>query len=567
MGELASRSISFLVDRYLKHKAAPAEEESLRGLRRLLLRLHVIVEEADGRLVTNKAMLHQLRILKKEMYRGYYTLDFFSCRAHGEDRTKDHEVSNSFAPSMFNPAKRVCICSGSNEGAVRAELLEKVLGSIRDTMDDVSEFTMFLCRYPRLNRQPYNMHLLLNKCMFGRQMEMECIMDFLLQDQCDPSAAEDPAVLPITGPGNVGKSTLIEHACNDERVRNHFSQILRFSGDDLKDASVETLRDGGKIKDQNRGMGGGKTLIIIELFLDIEESVWKRLYLAVRICIASVSKIIVASRSDRIASLGTTQPLRLQWLTTEAYWYFFKARVFESTSVEDHPKLTAIAMDMARLLKGCFRGATIFSGLLKANFNLRFWSMALETLRNISQNNILMYGQGIVDDWDIAEPLYLRNTKKTSSECFVILADYHTCYGETQPEDLEMVSVQDLLFGKAPPLAGIPADSAATYAIGQLFFSSTPHDHHLVAFWALFLLLRLGGPDNITAYALEDSKLWKRHFLSLVVQVLGAGYVLYKHMVGSGILFMLATILMAVIGVAKYGERTWALWCANFSSL
>ncbi|KAM0901229.1 hypothetical protein ACQ4PT_020113 [Festuca glaucescens] len=96
------------------------------------------------------------------------------------------------------------------------------------------------------------------------------------------------------------------------------------------------------------------------------------------------------------------------------------------------------------------------------------------------------------------------------------------------------------------------ADSTATYAVGQLFFSSTSRDHHLVAFWAPFLLLHLGGPDNITAYALEDSKLWKRHFLSLVVQVLGAGYVMYKHIVGSDILLMLAAILMAVIGV--WGE-------------
>jgi hypothetical protein len=245
------------------------------------------------------------------MYRGYYTLDVFSCRTHGEDRTKDHQVNNSFALSVFNPAKRVRFCSGNSEDAAQAELLEHVLGSIRNTIEDVSEFVMFLCRCPRLHRQPYNMHLLLNKCMFGRQMEMECIIDFLLQEECDPSAAEGPAVLPITGPGNVGKSTLIEHACNDERVRNHFSQILRFSGDDLKDASVETLRDGGKLKHQNRGMGGGRTLIIIELFLHIDESVWKRLYLAMRICIASVSKIIVASRSDRIASFGTTQPLRL----------------------------------------------------------------------------------------------------------------------------------------------------------------------------------------------------------------------------------------------------------------
>jgi hypothetical protein len=84
-------------------------------------------------------------------------------------------------------------------------------------------------------------------------------------------------------------------------VRNHFSQILCFNGDDLRDASVETLRDGGRIKHQNSGMGGGRTLIIIELVLDIEESVWKRLYSAARSCIMSGSKIIAASRSDKIA--------------------------------------------------------------------------------------------------------------------------------------------------------------------------------------------------------------------------------------------------------------------------
>jgi hypothetical protein len=32
MGELASRSISFLVDRYLKQRAAPTEEERLHSL-------------------------------------------------------------------------------------------------------------------------------------------------------------------------------------------------------------------------------------------------------------------------------------------------------------------------------------------------------------------------------------------------------------------------------------------------------------------------------------------------------------------------------------------------------
>ncbi|XP_037482783.1 uncharacterized protein LOC119361746 [Triticum dicoccoides] len=111
------------------------------------------------------------------------------------------------------------------------------------------------------------------------------------------------------------------------------------------------------------------------------------------------------------------------------------------------------------------------------------------------------------------------------------------------------------------------SDSTATYAAGQLLFSGATKDHHLIAFWVPFLLLHLGGPDNITAYALEDSKLWGRHLLSLLVQVLGAGYVLYRHIIGSGTLLMVAAILISVVGVAKYGERTWALRSAKFSNL
>jgi hypothetical protein len=228
---------------------------------------------------------------------------------------------------------------------------------------------------------------------------------------------------------------------------------LFFNGNDLKAESVETLRDGGRIKHQNRGMGGGRTLIIIDLFLDIEESLWKRLYSDARSCIVSGSKIIVASRSDKISRFGTAHPLRLQFFTREAYWYFFKVRTFGSTSTEDHPKLTAIAMDMARLLNSCLMSANIFSGLLKANFNLRFWSMALATLRNIRQKNMLLYGERFADGWEYEKPAYLRRAKKTSSEYFVILNDYQTCSAETEAEDPEMMSVQDLFFGSVRPPA------------------------------------------------------------------------------------------------------------------
>lgn len=460
MGELVSRTISFLVDKYLKQTTAPTEEERLHSLQRLLLRLCIIIEEAEERRITNQAMLHQLCILKMEMYRGYYILDSFSCRAHGEERMNDHQVSHSFAPSKFNPAKRVCFCRGSSQSASQAELLEQVLGSIGNTIEDVSEFVILLNRCPRLYRQPYNMYLLLDKCMFGRHMELEYIINFLLQAETT-LGAENPGVLPIIGPGKVGKSTLIEHACNNERVRSHFSQILCFGGDDLRDASAVTLRDAGIIKHQNLTMGSGRTLIIIELVLDIDERLWKRLFSSAKRSIASGSKIIIASRSDKIASFGSTQALRVQSLTQEAYWYFFKVRIFGCMNAQDHPKLAAIAMDIARELNGCFMGATIFRGLLKSNFNPHFWSMALACLRKFKRHNMLVYGERFAAPWQIEEPIYVRRLEKTSSEYIVILDDYQTesakssansptSSGQSKPEAPKM-SVQDLFFGSVRP--------------------------------------------------------------------------------------------------------------------
>ncbi|KAK3136877.1 hypothetical protein QOZ80_5BG0444090 [Eleusine coracana subsp. coracana] len=117
-------------------------------------------------------------------------------------------------------------------------------------------------------------------------------------------------------------------------------------------------------------------------------------------------------------------------------------------------------------------------------------------------------------------------------------------------------------------LAYLLADSTAIYALGHLSVISGPREHQLVAFWAPFLLLHLGGPDNITAYALEDNSLWLRHLQTLVVQVLGAAYVIYLYMSSSEILLLLgASIAMFVAGLVKYGERIWALYCGNISNI
>uniref|UniRef100_A0ACD5ZS86 Uncharacterized protein n=1 Tax=Avena sativa TaxID=4498 RepID=A0ACD5ZS86_AVESA len=113
------------------------------------------------------------------------------------------------------------------------------------------------------------------------------------------------------------------------------------------------------------------------------------------------------------------------------------------------------------------------------------------------------------------------------------------------------------------------ADSTAIYALGHLsVITNTWPEHRLVAFWAPFLLLHLGGPDSITAYALEDSRLWLRHLLTLVVQALGAVYVVYSYVPrSSSTLQQQAAVLMLAVGVLKYAERTWALKCGGTADI
>jgi hypothetical protein len=114
------------------------------------------------------------------------------------------------------------------------------------------------------------------------------------------------------------------------------------------------------------------------------------------------------------------------------------------------------------------------------------------------------------------------------------------------------------------------ADSAAVYALGHMSCTNLSGKHQLVAFWAPLLLVHLGGPDSITAYAIADSRLWLRHLLTLVVQTLGAVYVLHKYVAGAsstGRLLRVASVCMFTVGVLKYSERIWALRCGSMAGI
>ncbi|KAM5588464.1 hypothetical protein ABKV19_006748 [Rosa sericea] len=120
------------------------------------------------------------------------------------------------------------------------------------------------------------------------------------------------------------------------------------------------------------------------------------------------------------------------------------------------------------------------------------------------------------------------------------------------------------------------ADWAANFAIGLIAnsqgdnpFAPNPNNtghfnSDLLAFWAPFLLLHLGGPDTITAFALEDNTLWLRHLFGLVFQVIAAVYVFIQSFPKNKL--WLPTVLLFLAGIIKYAERTRALYLASLDN-
>jgi hypothetical protein len=117
-------------------------------------------------------------------------------------------------------------------------------------------------------------------------------------------------------------------------------------------------------------------------------------------------------------------------------------------------------------------------------------------------------------------------------------------------------------------IAYLLADWAAGFAVGLISnsqkYSGKPDDHaDLMVFWAPFLLLHLGGPDTITAFALEDNALWLRHLVGLVTQV-STSLIVFNQSLPRNKLWI-PTLLLFIAGTIKYCERTRALFLASLN--
>ncbi|CAL4966592.1 unnamed protein product [Urochloa decumbens] len=241
LSEILSRIFSFLFDNLATRLAGGGRDAHRRRLEQLLGNIGSMVEEAEGRHITNHQLLSHLKALTVGMYRGRFALEVTDL----DDATNAIDGDDNSTAAAAAGKRPFALCSAFNSKAKRSRVTRLILGAgggggdgterlaamVEEleglTRDYMRQFIMLVQGYPRRIHRPVTTALYMDRCVFGRHVEKERIVDFLLHGG-PPNRAPFLSALAVVGAKKVGKTTLVKHACDDERVRGHFAAIEWF---------------------------------------------------------------------------------------------------------------------------------------------------------------------------------------------------------------------------------------------------------------------------------------------------------------------------------------------------
>ncbi|OEL30248.1 Disease resistance protein RGA2 [Dichanthelium oligosanthes] len=430
IGDVVSRAISLLVGRLSNQEST---EDKLQRISQLLIRIHSVVEEGKGRQISNHGTLQWLSELIDSEYQGFHLLDSIRCGGQEAERCDDKVVPQVSTLSLFNPAKRVRVARCTMRRAyswhhdISVDEIDQVLERLQGMSHDLMEFIMLLQNCQPV-RRPLATNIFRDGQMFGRHVEKQRIINFLLHE--DDQSTGELDVLPIVGSTGVGKTTLVQHACDDARVRNHFSVILLYSFSCTYDVKKNEGTPNDPLDFVKKNSFSDKRCLMVFGDVNLHRKRIVEEFLQSLRC-SEGSKVIITTNSQGVANIGTVEPIILMALPSPEYWFFFKAHAFAGRDIEDNPRLIAAGKEIARKLNGSFFAAKMVGGVLRDHPDPKFWCKVLRS--NIG--GVYPLGDGIGYISDLADNLLPGHVEM----CKVTISK-----GWFPPETTELATLKDL---------------------------------------------------------------------------------------------------------------------------
>ncbi|XP_022896187.1 putative disease resistance protein RGA3 [Olea europaea var. sylvestris] len=327
-------------------------KDRLNKLQRILPRVQGVIEDAEERQITDKAVRTWLSQLKDAASKVEDLLEEFRFNCMHEGLTKNLIV-------ILQDLEKAA------EEGLSLHLKERNIANKQFEKKETSSFVI-------------------GPEVYGREEDKRKIVDMLLV------GGGTTSVISIVGPPGIGKTTLAQFIYNDDEVKKHFGdlRIWVFVSQDFNAKRIikeviekstgkkcDLMDLDGLHSQMLKSLKEKKYLLVLDDVWNEAHGDWEQLMPLFK-CGVDGSKILVTTRSQKAALVigNRDTAYRLKGLSNDDCWKIFTERAFFTrTEEEEYLKLQAIGKELMRKCGGVPLAAKILGGRMRLKRKEEEW--------------------------------------------------------------------------------------------------------------------------------------------------------------------------------------------------
>ncbi|KAJ3670297.1 hypothetical protein LUZ60_010621 [Juncus effusus] len=370
-------------------KPAPLDEEELEQLKSKLEGIRALLKEADRLSISDESVklwLRELRDLECSAEDVLEEIDFESIRSTRLEKFKVELLRNSSGKRKHETGFLFFPSTSSLKLKI-----EKLLRRYCDVLADRKALRL---REGEGVRRSRPLPLLASSSyakseLLGREKDMNKVTELLLSD--DISNGSVYSVIPIVGMAGVGKTALTQHIYQDALVDSKFDLKIwvwvsqeydvgrvtcKMAQEILKRSceSSETNLLHGKMIEQLKDK---RFLLVLDDVWDEDENRWESLMVPLNYG-AKGSKIIVTTRSTKVARMMYGKMYHLRCLSDHNSWLVCQQQIFHKPNVNVDHVLFQIGKEIAARCRGSPLAAKALGSLLRKSIDEKHWTDVYE---------------------------------------------------------------------------------------------------------------------------------------------------------------------------------------------
>ncbi|CAL5381106.1 unnamed protein product [Camellia sinensis] len=377
---------------------------SIKELKKSFEDINHVLADAEDKQISDETVNRWLKELQHLVYDADDVLDEFATEVLRKkliraETDADVDVGEASTRRKVRRFLLPTCCTSFTPSAISFNFtigskIKKINGQLQDFTTRINELGLVKKAIGGTNK-PTNAwprrettYLLDDPFVCGRDEDKKRIVELLLRDTPTQNKVD---VIPITGMGGIGKTTLAQLIYDDDGVKNHFDLKAwvcvsdEFDVKTITEAILESFTlqscDLTKLTTLQSKLevmlAGKKFLLVLDDVWNHRDEEWSSLQSPLRAG-AHGSKIIVTTRIAAVAEkVMTIKFHNLPSLSPDVCWLIFSRHAFKNINISEHPELESIGRQIVAKCGGLPLAARALGGLLQCKQNEHEWKMVL----------------------------------------------------------------------------------------------------------------------------------------------------------------------------------------------